>query len=88
MDSLPSVLKKRIPDSRDVTETACGQTKSTSLVKGVLGKAGKEEPDNMLKRNHFSIIVDETTDRTVKTTVYQRFYETTHRELDNMYNII
>ena len=64
MDTLPAILKENIPDSQIVQHVSCGRTKTTGLIKNVLGEYGKKELIEKLQVTHFSIIVDETTDRT------------------------
>ncbi|KZS10354.1 Zinc finger-like protein [Daphnia magna] len=64
MDTLQATLKTRVNDSAIVSNLRCGRTKTTALVKNVIGPAGKSDLVTILKSLHFSIIVDETTDRT------------------------
>ncbi|KZS05937.1 Uncharacterized protein APZ42_030739, partial [Daphnia magna] len=64
MDTLQAPLKAHVNDSAIVSNLRCGRTKTTALVKNVIGPAGKSNLVTILKSLHFSIIVDETTDRT------------------------
>jgi len=68
MDHLTDVLKKAFPDSKIAEGLHLGRTKSTNIVKHVIGQNHKDELINDLKNTNFSIIIDESTDvGTVKT---------------------
>ena len=75
-------LKKHIPDSKTVNDLACGRTKSSALVK-VVGRGGQAELAEDLKKQHFSIIVDESTDRTSTKflVIHVRYYSLQKRNL-------
>ena len=64
-DSLLPVLKAHVPDSTITLQARVGRTKAIGLIRNVIGLAGKKELVNLLKKTKFSIIVDESTDRTV-----------------------
>lgn len=65
MDNLTRVLKSHVKDSPTIQNIACGRTKTTGLIKNVLAPAGETDLVEILKKTHFSIIVDESTDRTL-----------------------
>lgn len=68
MDHLTDVLKEAFPDSKIAEGLHLGRTKSTNIVKHVIGQNHKDELINDLKNTNFSIIIDESTDvGTVKT---------------------
>ena len=64
MNTLPAVLKENIPDSNIVSHIFCGRTKATGLIRIVLAGYGQQELIEILKVMHYSVVVDETTDRT------------------------
>ena len=64
MDTLPNVLKAYISDSPTVERFECARTKTTSLIKNVIAPFAIEKLSDKLKRVKFSILVDESTDRT------------------------
>ena len=64
-NSLLPVLKAHVPDSTIILQAQVGRTKVTGLIRNLIGLAGKMELVNLLKKTKFSIIVDESTDRTV-----------------------
>lgn len=65
MDDLPAFLKAFIPDSKIVKGIKCGRTKTTALIVNVIAPAGETELLGILRRKHFSIIVDESTDLSI-----------------------
>ena len=64
LDSSIPVLKNHVPDSQIIANTRCGRTKTFAIIRDVIGAAGKRDLVNILKKTSFSIIVDESTDRT------------------------
>lgn len=44
---------------------SCSRTKGTGIISNVIGQHGRNELIEILRTTHFSIIVDESTDRTV-----------------------
>ena len=64
MNDLPQLLKSHVNDSEIIKKIACGRTKATGLLKNVVARFSENELVETLKKSHFSIIVDETTDRT------------------------
>ena len=64
-NSLLPVLKALVPDSTILLQAQVGRTKVTGLIRNVIGLAEKMKLVNLLKKTKFSLIVDESTDRTV-----------------------
>ena len=64
MDFLPPILKKFVPESAIVQNMKSGRTKTTGLIRNVIAPAGEEALVKTLQKQHFSITVDEATDRT------------------------
>ncbi|KAB0790115.1 hypothetical protein PPYR_15566, partial [Photinus pyralis] len=64
MEHLPALLPKLCPDSDIAKKIQCSRTKCSSLVKNVLGKKNEEEICEILKSVKFSLVIDESTDRT------------------------
>lgn len=63
MDHLVKIVTKICPDSKIAQGLACGRTKTTSIVKYVLGDQGFNTLLQHLRNVKFSLIVDESTDR-------------------------
>lgn len=63
MDHLVKIVSKICPDSKIAQGLACGRTKTTSIVKYVLGEHGFDTLRQHLRNVKFSLIVDESTDR-------------------------
>ncbi|XP_051168521.1 uncharacterized protein LOC127286207 [Leptopilina boulardi] len=76
MDHLLDVLKQIFPDSKIVQGISCKRTKTKGVIMNVLGVDEKENLVSVLKKNKFSILVDESTDiSSVKTfCILVRFY--------------
>ncbi|XP_008182864.1 uncharacterized protein LOC103309369 [Acyrthosiphon pisum] len=67
-DHLPGLLKDCFPDSEIAKGISTKRTKTTAIIKNVIGNSAKEELTESLKNNKFSILTDESTDiGTVKT---------------------
>jgi len=65
---LTDVLKEAFLDSKIAEGLHLSRTKSTNIVKHVIGQNHKDELINDLKNTNFNIIIDESTDLgTVKT---------------------
>lgn len=62
MEHLPILLEKIFPDSKIAKELKCSRTKTTAIVKNVLGRQSFESTCQDLKKKKFSLIVDESTD--------------------------
>lgn len=63
MTHLPQLIKSVCSDSDIAKHIACSRTKTTAILKKVIGETSKEELINSLKTQKFSLIVDESTDR-------------------------
>ncbi|CAG9840758.1 unnamed protein product [Diabrotica balteata] len=62
-EHLPKLIEKICPDSEIAKKMKCGRTKVSSVVKNVIGKQNELNIINILKTDKFSLIVDESTDR-------------------------
>lgn len=62
MDHLSKFLKTSIPDSKITPQISCGRTKTTCLVKNVLGRTQFDYVCNILRQQKFSLCIDESTD--------------------------
>lgn len=62
MSHLSDVCKQAFPDSKISQNMNLGRTKTTSIVKNVIGNCHNENLANILKSSCFSIIIDESTD--------------------------
>ncbi|KAL3187612.1 hypothetical protein MRX96_025102 [Rhipicephalus microplus] len=61
------VVKAACDDSQIAKNVSCGRMKCTSIVKNVLGEQSRQDICELLRRQKFSLLVDESTDkRTVK----------------------
>lgn len=63
MEHLPELLRKVCPDSDIAKKIKCSRTKCSCIVKNVIGKRNEEEICEILSHTKFSIIIDESTDR-------------------------
>lgn len=63
MDHLPNLIKKVCPDSKIAKGVECSRTKTSAIVKNVLGRQSFQLTCQDLRRKNFSLIVDESTDR-------------------------
>ncbi|XP_072384804.1 zinc finger BED domain-containing protein 5-like [Diabrotica undecimpunctata] len=63
MEHLPNLIKKICPDSKIAEGLACSRTKTSAIVKNVLGRQSFQSTCQELRRMKFSLIVDESTDR-------------------------
>lgn len=66
MDHLVKTIAAVCHDSNIAKGLACGRTKSTAIVKNVLGQDTFKSLCTELRSKKFSLIVDESTDRTVE----------------------
>ena len=82
MVDLPKILKKHASDSNIIKRMNISRTKTTALLTNVLGPAGQDDIHRILKNTHFSIIADETTDRTTTKfmVIVARYYSVEHRK--------
>lgn len=62
MEHMPKLLEAVRPDSNIARKIACSRTKSPATVKNVTGWETKERLCDLLRKNKFSLIVDEATD--------------------------
>lgn len=62
MEHLPALLKATCVDSEVAKGLACSRTKTTAMVKNVLGAESKHLLIEEMKTTYFSLIVDESTD--------------------------
>lgn len=63
MEHLPKLIQKVCPDSKVALKLKCGRTKTESIVTNVIGAVGNNSVIELMKKNKFSIILDESTDR-------------------------
>ncbi|KAL1441844.1 hypothetical protein MTO96_008236 [Rhipicephalus appendiculatus] len=62
MEHMPKLLTAVCPDSNVARKIARSRTKASAIVKNVTGRESKERLCDLLRRNKFSLIVDEATD--------------------------
>lgn len=62
-DHLVKLVKTLAPESEVLKNVSCNRTKATSIVKNVVGKYGFEILVAKMKTQYFSIIIDESTDK-------------------------
>lgn len=67
IDHLTDLFKNIFPDSAIVQRITLKRTQATSILKNV-GTISQESVVNAMKRNHFFIIIDETTDTSTSKT--------------------
>ncbi|XP_023311317.1 zinc finger BED domain-containing protein 5-like [Anoplophora glabripennis] len=63
MEHLPELLTKVCPDSDIAKKIKCSRTKCSCIVKNVIGKKNEKEICEILSNTKFSLIIDESTDR-------------------------
>ena len=63
MTHLPELIRSVCKDSDIAKKIASSRTKTTAVIRNVLGKSSKEELVDILRENKFSLIVDESTDK-------------------------
>lgn len=63
MEHLPLVIKKICSDSNIAKSLKCGRTQMTNIIKNVCGNEGRSQLMELLKHNKFSLMADESTDR-------------------------
>lgn len=62
-DHLSQVIRESFTDSEIAKNFSANRTKTTAIIKNVLGAYSFEKTVKLLQLNHFSLIVDESTDR-------------------------
>jgi len=82
------MLKKCFPDSNIAKNLAMKRTKSTAIIKNVIGLSHKESLAVTLRKTKFSVLADESTDiGTVKTAcVVIRLVIVYYKYIVNSYN--
>lgn len=63
MEHLPQLIKNVCPDSKIAAQIKCGRFKTHALVENALGKTSFSNLCNDLRECKFSLIIDESTDR-------------------------
>ncbi|KAJ8980514.1 hypothetical protein NQ317_007934 [Molorchus minor] len=63
MDHVPDLLRAVCPDSKIAKSLKSARTKTTNIIKNVMGLYSFRAIIEVLKNNKFSLIIDETTDR-------------------------
>jgi hypothetical protein len=66
MEHLPQAAAKAYPDSKIAADVACGRKKTTAITKHVIGSENFLNICEDLRNNKFSLIIDESTDRSSK----------------------
>ncbi|CAH1109909.1 unnamed protein product [Psylliodes chrysocephalus] len=77
-EHLPSLISKICTDSEIAKNIQCGRTKTTAIVKNVIGQSGSNTIYAILRSSKFSVIIDESTDISTKkhlVIVARYFYE-------------
>lgn len=65
-DHVVELIKAVCPDSAVSRKLSCDRTKCTALINNVIGKTSFEEIVAHMRENKFSILIDESTDRSSK----------------------
>jgi len=60
---LVALIKSVCPESEDIKKITCNRSKATAIVKNTIGKQGFEDLIEKLKTQYFSILIDESTDK-------------------------
>lgn len=64
MEHLPNLIKVSHPDSDIAKHVKCKRTKVTAIIKNVIGAECTQNIMEILRETHFSLIIDESTDKT------------------------
>lgn len=82
MAELSKLIKPYASDSSIIKRMNISRTKTTAQLTKVLGPAGEHDIHQILKNTHFSIIADETTDRTTTKfmVVVAPYYSVEHKK--------
>lgn len=62
-DHLVALIKNVCPESEVIKKITCNRSKATAIVKNTIGKQGFEDLVEKLKTQYFSILIDESTDK-------------------------
>lgn len=66
-DHATKLFRKMFPDSEVAKKFACGRTKTTAIIKGALAPHfSKKTLENLQKNGPFSVLMDESNDKTNK----------------------
>jgi len=78
MDHLSDLLPILCPDSKIAAQFKCKRTKMKCIIKNVLASHYHKQLVELLKKSHFSVIIDETTDVSVckQLAIVTRVYDT------------
>ncbi|XP_066981042.1 zinc finger protein 862-like [Macrobrachium rosenbergii] len=63
MTHLPQLMQSVCKDSSIARKIASSRTKTTKVIKNVIGKSSRQDLINVMKENKFSLIIDESTDQ-------------------------
>lgn len=86
---LPHLVKAICPESDVAKNLTLGRTKATCLVKNVIGETEKEDLCRVMRNRKFSIIVDESTDKsTVKNLCIVVRINISDRVIDAFYDLV
>lgn len=89
MDHLPKLISSVCPDSKIASKLCINLKKATQLSVEVLGPANLKDTSNDLKHNHFSLIIDDTTDiNTSKFLAVVAIYYKNNRVVDRFLDLI
>jgi hypothetical protein len=64
MKDVPDTLKRAFLDSEIVKSVQCGRTKTAHVINKMLGEVANLDLCNLMRKNCFSVITDESTDAT------------------------
>ncbi|CAG5054157.1 unnamed protein product [Parnassius apollo] len=66
VDDFVSLLRNLFPESKCLDDVHLGKQKATNILRQVTGATYKQEVIDIMKNSYFNIIIDETTDLSVK----------------------
>ncbi|KAG5881767.1 hypothetical protein JTB14_005530 [Gonioctena quinquepunctata] len=90
MDTLSPLMENIFTDSTIAKQIAVRRTKATKLVKNVLGPSFENNLTGILRTKYFSLIMDETTDRsTIKQCAYTVIYcDDRHKVITKFFDMV